>query len=137
MAPRRSTRTTKPVKYMDIGTGSYPDGAPETDLEQTIHSLNQEALSSQSYSAVDDVIVFSLFASKRRSRSYRSWATTATSGAVARNVTARDGIAITALCHSEISCDNPTRESCRRVAMHLQQLYPHLFYEDDISIVEQ
>jgi hypothetical protein len=114
----------------------YPDGPPVTELEKTIDSLSREMLLSESYTAVDDTIVYCLFASKRRARSYRSWSACSASG-TARNVTAKDGAEIAKLCHSEINRDNPTRESCRRVAVMIQHSYGHLFHKDETSIIEQ
>jgi hypothetical protein len=115
----------------------YPDGPPVTELEKIVDSLNRDMLLSEPYTAVDDVIVYCLFASKRRARSYRSWTASSSSGTSARNVTAKEGVAITELCHSEINSDNPTRESCRRATVMIQQSYGHLFHKDEISIIEQ
>jgi hypothetical protein len=71
-ATRRSTRPTVKVNY-DLGTvPAYPDRDPVTDLERTIAHLNSQAFYSSSFTQVDDVLVYALFASKRRQRSYRS-----------------------------------------------------------------
>ena len=145
---RRSTRISRRVSYVnlsctkfkfaDIDTHHcYPDGPPETEFEQTIDSLNCDMLPSQSYAAVDDIIVYGLFSSKRRSRSYRSWTATATSTISTRTVTAKDGIAIADLCHSNISWERPTIECCRQTAIKLHQLCGNLFHGDEINILQQ
>ena len=137
MPARRSARSHKRINYADIDSAVYPDGPPVTELEKTIHSLNREMLLSKAYTAVDDMIVYCLFASKRRSRSHRSWSACPSSGTLSRNVTAEDGVAIAKLCHSEINRHNPTREACQRVAVMIQQSYGRLFHEDETSIIEQ
>jgi len=135
---RRSTRISRRVSYVDIDTHHcYPDGPPETEFEQTIDSLNCDMLPSQSYAAVDDIIVYGLFSSKRRSRSYRSWTATATSTISTRTVTAKDGIAIADLCHSNISWERPSIECCRQTAIKLHRLYGSLFHGDEINVLQQ
>jgi hypothetical protein len=137
MPPRRSARTSKRINYADIDTPSYPDGPPQTGFEHTIDRLNRHPLHSSSYEAVDDVLVYCLFSSKRRSRSYRSWITTATSTTSTRAVTAEEGIAVADLCYSIIDRERPTVESCRQAAVQLHQMHSHLFFRDEMDIIEQ
>ena len=44
---------------------SYPDGPPANDFELMVAHLNNQSFPSSSYSQVDDIMVYSLFASKK------------------------------------------------------------------------
>jgi hypothetical protein len=135
MSLRRSARKAKVVSYAEMAKEStYPDGPPQTATEKLLHSLNLQAFPILSYGEVDDTLVYSLFATKRRPNSYRQLNPSSISSV--RLLTASEGIAIARICHSQISEENPTREACYRVAMQLVRTYPHLFMEH-ISILEQ
>jgi hypothetical protein len=123
------------VSYADMSKEScYPDSGPRTDRELVIHQLNLQAFPMAPYSKVDDALVFSLFATKRRPRSYRRFDPTAITGV--RNITAAEGIAIAKVCFEGISQVNPTLESCHNVSVELQALYPHVF-EGETTIMDQ
>jgi hypothetical protein len=69
---RRSSRKTNRVDYRDTLTPSYPESAPQNKYEERIAQLNNETFDSSSFSIVDDVLVYSLFSSKRRTHGYRT-----------------------------------------------------------------
>jgi hypothetical protein len=69
---RRSSRQTKKVNYGDTITPSYPENRPTNDFERRIALLNKQTFLSSSFSAVDDILVYSLFSSKRRTAGYRT-----------------------------------------------------------------
>jgi hypothetical protein len=132
---RRSRREKREVSYVGMSKDSwYPDSAPRTERERVIHQLNLQAFPIEPYAKLDDVLVFSLFATKRRSRSYRGFDPTPISGA--RSITAAEGIAIAQVCFEGISQAKPTLESCHNVAMQLQAVYPHVFKGETV-ILEQ
>jgi len=51
---------------------SYPDGPPATALERCIARLDRESFEASVFAKVDDILAFSLFASKRRPNGYRA-----------------------------------------------------------------
>jgi hypothetical protein len=118
MSLRRSTRRTKGVSYAGMSKSCYPDSPPMTDREKRFHELNLQAFPIEPYLKVDDALVFSLFATKRRPNSYRRFNPTAISGV--RNIDAAEGIAIAKACFEGISpLWNPAKVSpsnCRRLS---------------------
>jgi hypothetical protein len=105
-----------------------------TDREKRFHELNLQAFPIEPYLKVDDALVFSLFATKRRPNSYRRFNPTAISGV--RNIDAAEGIAIAKACFEGISQEKPTLESCKSVSIQLQKAFPHVF-EGETAILEQ
>lgn len=73
----RQNRTTnlkrKALAYIDDDEPCYPEGKPANIYERTICNLNKECYNSSTYARIDDILVLSLFASKRHSTGYRSF----------------------------------------------------------------
>jgi hypothetical protein len=69
---RRSTRSTRQVNYSEEFAPSYPDGQPQNEFERHIALLNQQSFPCETFAEVDDILVYGLFASKRRNRGYRA-----------------------------------------------------------------
>ncbi|KAI0321617.1 hypothetical protein OF83DRAFT_1050919 [Amylostereum chailletii] len=134
---RRSARLSVATKknYLDSHV-SYPDGPPSTTFECSVAALNNESFPHKSYSGVDDMLVYALFAAKRRPRYSRAFLLSSVSQEP-RPVTREDGIKIHAICHNYVDKDLPTREQCRRAAVELVQSYPTLFYAHKGPVVQQ
>lgn len=132
-APRRSKRSLHRANYTE---SCYPDGPPLTDFETAVDVLNREAFLAAEYCNADDIIVYSLFATKRRNKSYRALIP-ATSLEPSRKVTPEEGVRITSLCHQHIQRENPSREACHCAAVALTEEYGHLFSPSSVTIVEQ
>ena len=73
MVLRHSSHVGGSKRYLDKDIPSYPDGAPVTEFENRIAILNQQAFPSALFAYMDDILVYALFASKRRQSSYRMW----------------------------------------------------------------
>ena len=73
-AMRRSTRTKRlRTSYDDESdTPVYPEAPPSNALEKLVACLNQQTFPMASYGKIDDLVVTSLFASKRCHRYYRA-----------------------------------------------------------------
>jgi hypothetical protein len=69
---RRSSRKTNRVDYRGTLTPSYPESAPQNRFEERIAQLNNESFDMSSFSIVDDVLVYSIFSSKRHTHGYRT-----------------------------------------------------------------
>ena len=92
---RRSTHaSTSRVFYTDEYAPCYPDQAPVNDFERQVASLNQQSFRWKQLSAVDDVLVYSLFSTKQRSKGYRAVKTERAFGEEDSAVTAKEGIDI-------------------------------------------
>jgi len=65
MEPRRLLRTLQhKVYYYNDDTPMYPEMPPSTEFEKRVAMLNEETFDSSQYGRVDDIVVYSLFASK-------------------------------------------------------------------------
>lgn len=67
---RRSGRLVRgnvdPEHLSSIATlSSYPDGRPSNEFEKLIAQLNRQSFPSQQYAKIDDIILYSLFSSKK------------------------------------------------------------------------
>jgi len=100
-----------------------------------MESLNRQSFPAVAYSRVDDVIVFALFASKRRNVGCRSLDPAPVS--FGRDVTSDEGIHIRKICQQHIEKALPTRDQCREVAEILPRQFPHLLAESEKAVIEQ
>jgi hypothetical protein len=135
MSLRRSTRLqiTPTITYSDHLP--YPEGRPFSEVEKLVAHLNGEAFRSDTYSVVDDAIVYALFASKRRSTWYRSVDPMPTSKS--RSITIQQGLELaveTRIMPRRIG-DFDAYFQC--VAEKLQKKYSELFAEGTTSIISQ
>jgi hypothetical protein len=94
-----------------------------------------QAFPIQPYARVDDIVVYSLFATKRQPKSYYQLNPTAISDI--RAVTAEEGIDIAKICYHGIGQACPTQKSCHEVSLCLQEAYPCLFDAKEIPILGQ
>ncbi|KAI0313411.1 hypothetical protein OF83DRAFT_1175700 [Amylostereum chailletii] len=118
---------------------SYPEGPPSSPFERTIAALDAESSPHLSYSAVDDVLVYALFAAKRRPRYSRARVPPPASnpGLELRPVTREDGLNIHAICRRTVDNEHPTPEQCHRAAVELVQTFPVLFLPHEGHVVQQ
>jgi hypothetical protein len=132
---RRSSRNAKRPNYqVDSDVSSYPDDIPINALEYLIASLNMESFPTEIYAAADDVVVYSLFATKSRLSSYRALIPVTISGPLGMSIS--DGIAIAKICKHHIDREDPTVESCAAAVISFRKSFPRLFsrFEDRLLI---
>jgi hypothetical protein len=67
---RRSSRIVQRINYADDLTPSYPEGEPANNFEKIVANLDQESFDSKLFSSIDDILVYSLFGTKRHDRGY-------------------------------------------------------------------
>ena len=135
-ALRRSSRHHgKPDYSTDLRVSSYPDGPPANPLEAMIADLNREAFPSESYAAVDDLLVFSLFATKKCAKSYRALKP----ALVVSNleITDEQGISIARECWKHISRSLPNRNECLRAARSLKKQFAEQFSRFNDRLITQ
>jgi hypothetical protein len=60
------------LEGIDEHVPSYPDGQPCNDIENLVAQLDLETFPITSYARVDDILVYSLFASKRHPDGFRA-----------------------------------------------------------------
>jgi hypothetical protein len=137
MAFRRSTRLRKNLNYYEnlSKVSVYPEGLPDSEPERMFHALNLEAFTSKSYARVDDILVYSLFATKVRHRNYR--ALDPYPIGEQEKIGANNGRSIAKICFREIDAANPTWQACVDTAGVLKKEYPKLFLEQDSKIMSQ
>jgi hypothetical protein len=130
----RSRDTASHKKRQDIGIG-YPDLPPSSAFESMVAALNRQSFPAIPYARVDDMVVYGLFATKRRD----TWSRSLNPLPVGtlRRITRLEGIEMRHICKDRISKSQPTAEECHTTAHILSQQFPHLFEELDASIVEQ
>jgi hypothetical protein len=135
--PRRSSRQSakKRIIVKDTETSCYPDNAPATNFEQMVATLDSEAYPSARYAAVDDVVVYAFF-KKKKDSNYHNQLQLKRLGSGAFP-TQEEGLAISKMCNSQISHNNPGLDECQQVAEEIYRLYPNLFEADDVGILRQ
>jgi hypothetical protein len=136
MLPRCSTHNLgKLVDYSADSINLYPDGPPTHDVEVLIHKLNLQAFPSSSYARVDDILVYALFATKKRPHYYRALLPATASDH--RDITDEEALSISNIVRKEVSHDNPSREECELAAFEISCRHHQLLLEEDLPIVEQ
>jgi hypothetical protein len=133
MSTRKSKRSFPPVKHFSEDS-NYPDGPPSNDFEGTVHALNNQAFSSSSLSRVDDCLVYTLFSTKRKQNTFKSFKLEAVSE---DRTTSSAGIYMANVIQRDISHSNPTRTQCRDVAERLCAYRPSIFHPSDLDLMEQ
>ena len=141
MSLRRSQRNkdSSPKSYREPYYTSYPEGEPATLLERQLAALNQESFSSQELAAVDDLLVYSLFATKRRHASYRALRTPFLSQ-TPRNISRDEGVFISEQYHELLGKTTggvPELQIIQESARTIQTRLPHLFQESDVNVLAQ
>ena len=135
-APRRSARATRQINY-NLGTvRAYPDGEPTTDFERRIAALNHQAFHSSTFTKVDDILVYALFASKRRQRSYRACVPSTTFYDAAAQISKEDGIKIRHIYGTHTSGArglHSINDACRALILEL----PNIFNPDSLPTLRQ
>jgi hypothetical protein len=135
MALRRSARNFgRTFDYTD-STSLYPDGPPIDELEILIKHLNMQAFPSSSYARVDDILVYSLFATKRRPGHCR--ALTPLMAGNGPEMTQEEAVAMANAIRLGISSDRPTKAECNATALELCSEHPTFLVKDDFNVVEQ
>ena|ERR1700760_42079 len=133
---RRSTRTKRTVKNDIPLVSAYPDMAPATDFERKIAFLNGQSFPSSLFSEVDDILVYALFASKKRQRSYRACIPDTAFNASKLSISNEQGITIRHIYGRHTQGPNGIAGvsiACQALVTEL----PSIFKEDGIPIVQQ
>ncbi|KAJ7286188.1 hypothetical protein C8J57DRAFT_1216413 [Mycena rebaudengoi] len=121
--PRRAA--TLGVKYNEDASGSsYPDGKPDTPLENLVQKLNAQAFPSAKLAHVDDLIVYAMFASKARPNAYRAIKPDTISGAT---MTADQAGLFNRTVREHIDRANLTFAACQAAAKDVILKLPDLF----------
>lgn len=136
---RRSTRaSTSKVSYGDEFSPSYPDGEPANEFERRVALLDQESFPWEELSEVDDVIVYSLFSSKRRTKGYRAVKTLRAFLEEETAVTAEEGVGIRRLIGKYLPSEGERDVGAfRKVAVALVKEFDQIFKAGQVRIVEQ
>jgi hypothetical protein len=135
MTLRRSARNVgKTFDYTD-SSSIFPEGPPGNELERLIERLNKQAFASSSYAQVDDILVYSLFATKHRAGNHRALVPlTAGDGPW---MTRKEALSIANIIRLAISPDHPTEAECNAAAIQLWHEHRGLVAKEDLGIVEQ
>ena len=129
---RRSARLTTIASYKDEFTPCYPDDKPANEFERRIASLDQQSFPWEQFSVVDDIIVYSLFSTKRRSEGYRAVKTERAFGEDDSLVTQEEGIQIRKIFGKVEELDQvPSAAQAMVTAL------PHIFSREDIPVILQ
>lgn len=137
MIPRRSTRKKASISYGKWlePVDPYPEGPPKNAFEQDIETLNAECFPLQRYNHIDDILVYCLFATKRRHKSYRALKPIPSGEAV--DITRLDAMAVEQVVHQHVDRSTPSMEGCHKAAAVLCEVYKNIFANADIAIVRQ
>jgi hypothetical protein len=135
MNKRRSSRlkNERPSRYLD--EPCYPDSPPTSQFEHAVAELNSQSFHSLHYAAIDDLLVYALFGSKRREKHYRALFPTRASDQI-RQINANEGIAIRRRCET-IPRTSPTFKDCSDAAVNISKDFPHLLDAECVPIATQ
>jgi hypothetical protein len=135
---RRSARSTKKQNYYNEFSPSYPDNEPANEFESRVSTLNQESFPWKTFSNVDDILVYGLFASKRRVSGYRSIIPDRASGKEEPPITRKEGIQIRKICGDRLEEQDVRQvEDVRRTAEALVKGLPTVFSPDQLPVIQQ
>ena len=136
---RRSARASMSKRnYNNDFSPSYPDKDPITDFERRVAALDQQSFPWKQLTAVDDVLVYSLFSSKRRTRGCRAIKTQRVFGEEHPAVTAGDGISIRRVIEQYLPEGKPKNvEDFGNAARVLVNTFPQIFSQNQLEIIEQ
>ena len=150
---RRSTRVKRKWNYAQgqVDVPNYPEGNPKGILEEMVALLNQQSFPFMSFGRVDDMLVYSLFASKRHPKGYRaikpaSFAYRKVSedieggGSILESeplFTLDNGLILAQLFNMHLKGTLPQQDSLTLVSGEIMQRLPHLFQQSDRPILEQ
>jgi hypothetical protein len=132
---RRSSRLAHKPRQTHADDLHYPEGKPMTRFEKEIARLNLEAFPASLYAQVDDIVVWSLFASKRRHTARQALKPAASSSLHQSLVTNERALAIHERCRSIFH--DPTRDRCETAARDLVGQFPDLFSAIHTPIIAQ
>jgi hypothetical protein len=137
MQPRiRPVRKVVSKKVWLEPLGTYPDGPPTIKVEKEVHALNLESFSSDILARVDALLVFSFFASKRKTRS-KNAIFLDTVGPLECSI--EQGQQISRLLNDKscVSRTLPTRAQCVVLAERLLGSFPTIFHQHERRAIEQ
>jgi hypothetical protein len=154
---RRSTRCKRKRnedQREEASAPMYPDGVPSNELERTIARLDKEAFPILSYGRIDDIVVYSLFASKRCPEYYRAMKPSPfykendvaeTDGDGQRPIlesepsfTTADALAIAYIFNRRIPRGTmPTKDALRQATNEIIEELGQFFQESDGEILQQ
>lgn len=136
LAPRRSARTTRQINYNPEIIRTYPDGEPTTYFERKIAALNHQSFHSSTFTKVDDVLVYALFASKRRQRSYRACVPDTAFYDATTLISEEDGIKIRHIYGTHTS-DARGLDGINEACQILIQEFPNIFDQNSLPVLQQ
>jgi hypothetical protein len=134
---RRSTRLVSQVNFSKYHGGIYHiQGKPDTDLEHLVHQLNKESFPTNRYGKVDDIVAYSIFASKKRSN-HRTLHVLSSLTHEPIELEADVGISIAASIFRDTSEDEPTWGECLMASENLISSHPVQFCQKDRKLLSQ
>jgi hypothetical protein len=136
---RRSTRSTRQINYNEEFAPSYPDGQPQNEFERRIALLNQQSFPWKTFGDIDDILVYGLFASKRRTKGYRAIQPNRAFGEEDEApITKDEGIQIRHICGTHVPKQGSGRtEDIRNASQALVLGLPNVFSEKHLPVVQQ
>jgi hypothetical protein len=135
---RRSSRKTEKVHYGDTISPSYPEKPPQNLFEQRIATLNHQAFPSSSFSLVDDVLVYSLFSSKRRTNGYRTMIPERAFKDMNPPISKEQGMAILRIYKDCVGEQGKgLEENIRAACGSMEMVFPEIFTRDKLPILRQ
>ncbi|KAF8883681.1 hypothetical protein BD779DRAFT_817099 [Infundibulicybe gibba] len=140
MTSRHSARTrSQPPRYAEIS--SYPDGPANGPYEHAIKKLNSQSFGAEMYARVDDILVYSVFASKTRPRGYRALkprkAFSDIEDQESLPCTPSQSIGICKIYNEVSHMDKTANTTWASARSKILAAYPELFDDKDAPILDQ
>ncbi|KAJ7438481.1 hypothetical protein FB451DRAFT_956035, partial [Mycena latifolia] len=108
----------------DASGSSYPDGKPDTPFEKMVQLLNNQAFPSARLGHVDDLVVYAMFATKARPKSYRAIKPDTISAA---SMSVEEAGIFNKTVKEHVPYDKPTFAACQEAAKEIITKLPDLF----------
>lgn len=117
---------------------SYPDSPPSTDFEKKVASLDQQSFPWKELSVVDDILVYSLFSSKRRMKRYTAIKTEQAFGEKDMAVTVEVGLLIRKIIQEYLPVQGVRNTGdAGNAAQALIESLPDTFSQEQLGIIKQ
>jgi hypothetical protein len=137
MPTRRSTRISHKQGFSEYYGGIYHiNGKPETELERLVHALNKQSFPTQRYGEVDDIIVYSMFASKK-APPHRALHLVSALTQNPINLDKQLATSLAVTIFQETSEEDPNPSQCSSAAEKIISSFSDLFTELDKDILAQ
>lgn len=125
------------MNYDDLNVASYPEGKPVTAFEKRVAALDQQSFPAKMFARVDDILVYALFATKRRANGYRGIKPGRAFLEEDALISKEDGIKIRQLYGEYMGKGPEGSKGIADVCAALVENFPGIFSKEEMPVLKQ